>query len=114
MVPLHYLRNIHRDDFWDNIKADDATALHIQEIVGIFVTNPGAESDASGFANGSGEGEGPSDGPDSFRVAGDRGGDPSASKANESLAERTQRVVENRNSTRLKNFTLRIKSTQKL
>ena len=100
VVPLHYLRNIHRQDFWDNMKADDATALNIKEIVGILVTNADAESDASGFANGSGEGEGPSDGPDSFRVAGDRGGGPSASRANETLAERTQRVFENRKSIR--------------
>ena len=100
VVPLYYLRNIHRQDFWDNLKADDATALYIKEIVGILITNPDAESDTSGFATGSAEGEGPSDRPDSFRVTGDRGGDPSASRANKTLAERTQRAFENRKSIR--------------
>ena len=91
VVPLHYLRNIHRQSFWDNIEAGDRTALHIKRMVGILVTNPDAEV--------AGE-ETPDDGPDSFRVAEDMDGDPSVSRANETLVERTQRIAESRKSIR--------------
>ena len=102
VVPLHYLRNIHRQEFWDGMKAGDITALHMQELVGILVTNPDAdidnlsstEPDLKEIEKHNNEGQ------DSFRVVGNTAGDPSASRANETLAERMQRVSENKKSIR--------------
>ena len=100
VVPLHYLRNIHRQAFWDNMKAGDDTALHIQEVVGILVTNPDADPEDLCTEPGAKEIRKHSDGPDSFRVVGTTAGDPSDSRANETLAERTQRVLESKKSIR--------------
>ena len=100
VVPLHYLRNIHRQAFWDNMKAGDDTALHIQEVVGILVTNPDADPEDLCTEPGAKEIEKHGDGPDSFRVVGTTAGDLSDSRANETLAERTQRVSESKKSIR--------------
>jgi hypothetical protein len=100
VVPLHYLRNIHRQEFWDDMRAGDATALHIREIVGILVTNSDIENDTSSLLIRPGSIEMPSDGVDSFRVDAGMVKDPSASKANETLAERLQRISDNRKSIR--------------
>ena len=105
VVPLHYLRSIHRQEFWDNVKAGDITALHIQEVVGILVTNPDAE-DTDNLSSTELDSKDEiekhkDDGPDSFRVVGNTAaGDPSGSRANESLAERIQRISGNKKSIR--------------
>ena len=100
VVPLHYLRNIHRQEFWDNMKAGDTTALHIQGVVGILVTNPDADPEILSTGPDSKEAEKHNDGPDSFRVVGYPASDPSGSRANETLAERIQRTSENKKSIR--------------
>ncbi len=100
VVPLHYLRNIHRQEFWDNLKAGDTTALHIQEFVGILITNPDADTDNLCTEPDSKETEKHNQEPDSFRVVGNTVGDPSGSRANETLAERTQRIAESKRSIR--------------
>lgn len=100
VVPLHYLRNIHRQEFWDNMKAGDTTALHIQGLVGILVTNPDADTENLCTEPDSKETEKHNEGPDSFRVVGNTAGDPSGSRANETLAERIQRISESKKSIR--------------
>ena len=100
VVPLHYLRNIHRQEFWDNTKAGDTTALHIQGVVGILVTNPDADTEDLCTEPDSKEIEEHNEGPDSFRVIGDTACDPSGSRANETLAERIQRISESKKSIR--------------
>ena len=93
VVPLHYLRNVHRQAFWDNMKAGDTTALHIQRLVGILVTDPDADPDSTEAD--SKEGGKHNEGADSFRVVSDTAGD-SGSRANETLAERSQRISESK------------------
>lgn len=100
VVSLHYLRNIHRQEFWDDMRAGDATALYIRQVVGILVTNSDTETDKTSLLIGPVSIEMPSDGLDSFRVAAGMIRDPSASKANETLAERLQRIIDNRKSIR--------------
>ena len=100
VVPLHYLRNIHRQEFWDNVKAGDTTALHIQGLVGILVTNPDADTENLCTEPDSRENEKHNEGPDSFRVVGNTARDPSGSRANETLAERMQRISESKKSIR--------------
>ena len=95
VVPMHYLRNLHRQEFWDAISADDTTALRIKKVVGIKVTNIDADNDPLGFpcAQDGTEDSSPTDGSDSFRVCKDgKGRDPSRAKANESPAARVRRV----------------------
>ena len=96
VVSLHYLRNIHRQSFWDSIKASDDTALHIQKIVGIRVTNADADhKDHIFYTHPTPEGnELQSEDPDPFRGVADQTHDPSASRANETLAQRTSRANE--------------------
>ena len=93
VVPLHYLRNIHRQGFWDNMKAGDTTALHIQELVGILATDPDADPECTKPA--SKEAGEHNQGPDSFRVVNNTASGP-GSRANETLAERTQRISESK------------------
>lgn len=100
VVPLHYLRNIHRQAFWDNMKVGDTTALHIQELVGILVTNPDADPEDLCNEPDSKKIEKHNEGPDSFRVVSNTAGDPSGSRANETLAERTRRISESKRSIR--------------
>ena len=100
VVPLHYLRNIHRQEFWDSMKAGDTTALHIQGLVGILVTNPDADNDNLCPGPDLKETEKHNEGPDSFRVVGNTAGDPSSSRANETLAARIQRISESKKSIR--------------
>ncbi len=100
VVPLHYLRNIHRQDFWDNMKDGDTTALRIQVLVGILVTDPDAGTENLCPEPELKEMEKHNEGPDSFRVVGNTAGDPSGSRANETLAERTQRILESKKSIR--------------
>ena len=101
VVPLHYLRNIHRQAFWDNMKAGDTTALHIQELVGILVTDPDVDPDCT--EPDSKEAGEHNQGPDSFRVVHNTAGGP-GSRANETLAERTQRISESKKSIRAGKF----------
>ena len=100
VVPLHYLRNIHRQEFWDNMKAGDTTALHIQGLVGILVTNPDVDTEILCTEPDSKKNETHNEGPDSFRVVGNTARDPSGSRANETLAERMQRISESKKSIR--------------
>ena len=95
VVPLHYLRNVHRQAFWDNMKAGDTTALHIQGLVGILVTDPDADPECTEAD--SKEAGKHNEGADSFRVVSDTAGDP-GSRANETLAERSQRTSESKQS----------------
>ena len=82
------------------MKAGDTTALHIQGVVGILVTNPDADPEILSTEPDSKEAEKHNDGPDSFRVVGYPASDPSGSRANETLAERIQRTSENKKSIR--------------
>ena len=100
VVPLHYLRNIHRQEFWDNMKGGDTTALHIQGVIGILVTNPDADAENVCIESDSKETEKHNEGLDSFRVVGSKVGDPSGSRANETPTERMQRISESKKSIR--------------
>ena len=95
VVPLHYLRNVHRQAFWDNMKVGDITALHIQGLVGILVTDPDADPECT-EADSKEVGK-HNEGADTFRIVSDTAGDP-GSRANETLAERSQRISESKKS----------------
>lgn len=100
VVPMHYLRNLHRQDFWENVHDGDTTALHIKKMFGIRVTNQDASVfDSLGFSTATSEDD-YTEMPDSFRIARNEERDPSASRANETLGERVDRIAENRKSLR--------------
>ena len=90
IVSLHYVRNVHRQGFWDNVVLSDGTALYVKRTIGIEYANPDTEalSIDSSQINWPGEwGTG--------RVDRERDGrplpDPSASRANETEEERYAR-----------------------
>ncbi len=100
VVPMHYLRNLHRQDFWENVQEGDTTALHIKKTFGIRVTNQDASVfDSLGFSTATSEDD-YTEMPDSFRIARDEESGPSASRANETLSERVDRIAEKRKSLR--------------
>ncbi|KAK4695210.1 hypothetical protein P7C71_g2501, partial [Lecanoromycetidae sp. Uapishka_2] len=100
IVPMHYLRNLHRQEFWDNVQHGDTTSLYIKKMFGIRVTNQNASTfDSLGFSTATSEDD-YTEMPDSFRIARDEEEDPSASRANETLGERVERIAENRKSLR--------------
>ena len=94
VVPMHYLRRLHKQEFWDGIEAGDTSALWIKKMVGIRVTNQDADIDPLGFPPRESEGDSPTDGPDSFRVCreekGGRAVDPSGRRADETLVKGAQ------------------------
>ena len=44
VVSHHYIRNMHRQSFWDNVKPDHKNALYIKKTIGIEYHNPDAEA----------------------------------------------------------------------
>ncbi len=44
VVSHHYIRNMHRQSFWDNVKPDHKNALYIKKTIGIEYQNPDAEA----------------------------------------------------------------------
>ena len=100
VVPMHYLRNLHREEFWKDIREADATALYIKKMYGIRVTDQDTPVfDAPGFTAATSDDDSTVT-PESFRLARDDEEDPSASRANETLSERVERIAENRKSLR--------------
>ena len=92
VVSLHFIRNMHRQGFWQNMVLADATALYIKKTIGIEHNNHDQEtsSNDSSTINWSLDEE-------SSRVNRERDGqpvpDPSASRANETEHERYAREL---------------------
>ncbi|MCJ1273516.1 hypothetical protein MMC21_001309 [Puttea exsequens] len=102
VVPMHYLRNLHRQDFWEKITPGDTTALYIKKHFGIRVTNQDtAPFDAIGFPSIINEEDEHRETPDLFRAAREGEPDPSASRANETLLGRVERISGNSRSLQL-------------
>ena len=92
VVSLHFTRNMHRQDFWDNLVPGDSTALYIKKTIGIEYVNPDEEV----LSIDSSQINWPRD-ESSSRVSRERDGqpipDPSASRANETEEERRAREL---------------------
>ena len=122
VVPMYFIRNLHRQEFWEEVDPNDKTALQIHKMVGIrtkWRKHPDAEEglteDATWDANNSDEGLWPENDTERYRlevdlqlnpnpnprvrvsrhIPGDLnnfGPDPSASFANETNRDRVQRL----------------------
>lgn len=81
-VPFHFIRNMHRQSFWDKVKPEHSNALYIKKTIGIEYLNPDAEA----LSTNSSETGWPRD-ENSGRVSREKDGqpvpDPSDSGANE-------------------------------
>ena len=87
VVSHHYLRNMHRQSFWDNVKPDHKNALYIKKTFGIEYRNPDAEA----VSVDSSQNDWPTD-EGSSRVFKEIA-DPSDSHANETEEERLAREL---------------------
>ena len=90
VVPFHYVRNLHRLEFWNNVKSDDDTALYVKKTIGIEYSNEDPEATSIN----SSEIDWPLQDQNSARVDRERQGrqeDPSRAHANETEDERRAR-----------------------
>lgn len=80
IIPLHFIRQMHRHAFWAEMGDEDSTALYIKKIVGMRRRLPEIESDPNRPREG-------------WRMQPESQlADPSASKANETSREHGQRL----------------------
>ena len=92
IVPMHYISNVFRQDFWDKMKDDDLTALKIQKLVGMREPCPYPELIKSEWDSDDSEELYPLERVHIPRVCREKGEevleDPSKSKANETRQAR--------------------------
>ncbi|CAD6571127.1 MAG: hypothetical protein ASARMPRED_004208 [Alectoria sarmentosa] len=98
VVLMHYILNLLRQEFWDNMIDRDLTALQIKKWIGIRMKCPDAQFvDSEWNTDDSSEGEYPLERPSLPRVCREKDGkeptDPSASRANESREDRLDRQL---------------------
>ncbi|KAF6217751.1 hypothetical protein HO133_006578 [Letharia lupina] len=95
VVTMHYILNLLRQGFWDDMKEGDLTALQIKKWIGIRTSCPYSElEDPDWNINDSSEGEYPLVRPSLLRICREKAGEElQVSRANESREERIDRQL---------------------